>query len=144
MNIYGDGPDRAYLERLCGFYGIQDKVTFHGRVSDIRALWAQNQLLLMPSLIEGMPLAIVEAMLCARPCVVTDIGGHTEWISEGQEGFVAEATSVNSLGKAMERAWQAKARWEAMGQAAHERARKQYDPQPGKTLWDLITEKEKQ
>ncbi|KAA2239145.1 glycosyltransferase family 4 protein [Chitinophaga agrisoli] len=142
LNLYGDGSDRAYLERLCDYYGIREKVVFHGRVSDIRGLWAVNQLLLMPSLIEGMPLAIVEAMLCARPAVVTDIGGHKEWISEGKEGFVAEATSVDSLGNAMERAWQARDNWEAMGRAAHERAIAQYDPQPGKTLWEILLEKE--
>ncbi len=142
LNVYGDGPDRAYLERLCAYYGIHDKVTFHGRVNDIRGLWAKNQLLLMPSLIEGMPLAIVETMLCARPCVVTDIGGHTEWVREGIEGFVAPATSIHSLGHAMERAWQARDSWEAMGRAAHETALAQYDPHPGKTMWKLLLDKE--
>lgn len=144
LNIYGDGQDEQYLKTLCTFYGLGGRVTFHGHVSDIRAIWAANHLLLMPSLMEGMPLAVVEAMLCARPCVATDVGGHEEWITDGQEGFIAEAASVNSIGHALERAWQAKDNWQAIGVVANRKAMSLYDPQPGKTLFNLLSDKAKQ
>jgi glycosyltransferase involved in cell wall biosynthesis len=143
LNIYGDGMDEAWLRSLTAFYGLQEKVTFHGRVSDIRALWAANHLLLMPSLMEGMPLAVVEAMICARPCVVTDVGGHKEWISEGEEGFIAEGAAIDAISSAMERAWQARGQWAAMGQAAHRKAMSMFDPQPGSTLLDLLLKNER-
>jgi glycosyltransferase involved in cell wall biosynthesis len=72
--------------------------------------------------------------------VGTDVGGIAEWIEEGKSGFIAEAPTVASFGKAMERAWEHLNEWEVMGRNAHERAMQLYDPQPGKTLLKLITE----
>ena len=53
-------------------------VHFRGHVNDIRAIWEQNHLLVLPSRYEGLPLALVEAMWCGRPAVVTDVGGNAE------------------------------------------------------------------
>lgn len=138
LNIYGDGADRGYLEQLVRFYQLQEKVVFHGRVSDIRKVWANNQLLLMPSHMEGMPLAIVEAMLCGRPCIATDVGDAAEWVEDNVTGFIADAATISSLDKAMERAWQERERWADMGIRAHRRALELYDPAPGKTLLDKL------
>lgn len=138
LNIYGSGVDEKYLKQLATFYNISDKLTFHGRVQDIRNVWKNNHLLLMPSRLEGMPLAIVEAMLCGRPVVTTDVAGHTEWIREGVEGFIAGGANVISFNKAMERAWQQKDHWQTLGKNAYERALNLYDPSPGKTLADII------
>ena len=88
-----------------------------------------------------MPLAVVEAMICGRPALVTDVGGHSEWITDGVEGFVAPAASVASLEKTMEICWQQKHNWEQMGLAAHKKALQLYDPNPGQTLLDLMTHK---
>jgi len=140
LNIYGSGEDENYLQDLVSHYQLTDKVTFHGKVNDIRGVWEKNHILLMPSHMEGMPLAVVEAMLCGRPCVGTDVGGIAEWIEEGKSGFIAEAPTVASFGKSMERAWEHLNDWEVMGRNAHERAMQLYDPQPGKTLLKLITE----
>jgi glycosyltransferase involved in cell wall biosynthesis len=105
-----------------------------GHVSDIRALWAENHLLVLASRLEGTPLALVEAMLCGRPAVVTDVGGNTEWVDDGQTGWVAEAGSARHVGAALERAWSAAAEWETVGRRAREIALAQYDPRPGETL----------
>lgn len=138
LNIYGSGVDEKFLKQLAAFYKISDKVTFHGRVQDIRQVWRTNHILLMPSRLEGMPLAIVEAMLCGRPVVTTDVAGHTEWIREGIDGFIAGGANVNSFGKAMERAWQQKDQWQTLGKNGYEWALRLYDASPGKTLADLI------
>lgn len=134
LNVYGQGMDQPYLEQLAAIYGIAEKITFHGRVADIRQLWSQNHLLLMPSVMEGMPLAVVEAMLCGRPVLATDVGGHTEWITDNVEGFIAAAASVQCLSDALQRAWQRQHEWARMGQMAHEKATHLYDPHPGQTL----------
>lgn len=139
LNIYGDGVDKGYLQELVKFYQLQDRVAFHGRVGDIRRVWGENHLLIMPSHMEGMPLAIVEAMLCGRPCVATDVGGVTEWIEDGLSGFIAEAAAERPLDRALEVAWQAKDRWGEIGERAHKRAMALYDPAAGKTLLDRIT-----
>jgi len=139
LNIYGSGPDETVLKELCIANNLATKVTFHGKVNDIRAVWQKNHLLLMPSLMEGMPLAVVEAMLCGRPCIVTDVGGMIEWVEEDKTGFIANEASIESFGKAMEKAWLLKEKWADMGIEAHNEAMKLYDPNPGKTLLDLLT-----
>ena len=139
LNIYGDGPDKVYLQELAAFYGLEERVLFHGRVSDIRDVWRRNHMLLMPSHMEGMPLAVVEAMLCGRPCVATDVGGVSEWIEDGRSGFIAAAATEKALDLALERAWQERERWEAIGVLAHERAHALYDPAAGRTLLERIT-----
>jgi glycosyltransferase involved in cell wall biosynthesis len=139
LNIYGEGADREYLEDLVVFYRLAGRVVLHGKTDDIRAVWEQNHLLVMPSHMEGMPLAIVEAMLCGRPCVATDVGGAAEWIVDGESGFIAAAATTDALDKALERAWLDKDRWVAIGLRAHERATAMYDPAAGRTLLEKIT-----
>jgi glycosyltransferase involved in cell wall biosynthesis len=139
LNIYGSGEDEGSLIKMIESLQLADHITLHGRVTDIQAVWRTNHILLMPSRMEGMPLAVVEAMMCGRPIVATDVGGHKEWIDDGQEGFIAEKITVASFGSAMERAWAKKADWEDMGRKAHSKAMQLYDPQPGKTLLHLLT-----
>jgi glycosyltransferase involved in cell wall biosynthesis len=138
LNIYGSGVDELFLKRLTTFYSLDKKVTFHGKVNDIRSVWQKNHLLLMTSLMEGMPLAVVEAMICGRPSLVTDVGGHTEWIEDNKDGFVADAPSVSSIRKTLERAWHQKENWQVMGESAREKALSLYNPEPGKTLLNLL------
>ncbi|MCM1983011.1 glycosyltransferase family 4 protein [Lyngbya confervoides] len=137
-NLYGAGPDRDYLENLAHHYDVRDRIHFKGHINDIRLLWAENHLLVMPSRAEGTPLSLVEAMLCGRPAVVTDVGGNAEWITEGRTGFIAESASPKSLNAALERAWLAQDNWKQMGDTAHEDAIAKIDPSPGSTLLKLI------
>jgi L-malate glycosyltransferase len=132
--LYGSGPDAAYLEDLSKYYGISDRIQLAGQVSDIRSIWAENHLLVLPSRGEGTPLSLIEAMLCGRPAVVTDVGGNAEWIEESVTGFVAEASTARSLSLALERAWMAQDDWEQMGKRAHEYAINRLDPSPGNSL----------
>lgn len=139
-SLYGSGPDRAYLEALSKYYGISAHIQFAGHVNDVRSIWAENDLLLLPSRSEGTPLALVECMLCGRPAVVTDVGGNAEWIQEGTTGFIAEAPTMRSLSAALERAWLAQDKWRQMGEAAHAYAIDRRDASPGKGLLNLIVD----
>ena len=138
LSLYGEGPDREYLEALAAHYGIADKVKFVGFVKDVRAIWAKNHLLVLPSRAEGVPMVAIEAMLCGRPSVVTDVGAMSEWIQDQKTGFVAGASSPRLLDAALERAWSARADWERIGSQAHESALAQLDRSPGRTLLNLL------
>ena len=140
LRLFGAGPEKAYLESLIEHFGLRGRVEFGGHVSDVRQIWARHHLLVMPSRVEGTPLALVEAMLCGRAAVVTDIAGHPEWIEEGKTGFLAAGRTVHSVGAALERAWENRARWRPMGEAAHAAAALRYDETPGKTLLDILCE----
>ena len=94
LTLYGSGPDECYLRSLVKFFGLQGRITFAGHQADVRAIWAEEQVLVMFSRAEGTPLALVEAMLYGRPAIVSDVGGNREWVTEAQTGFVAEAPVI--------------------------------------------------
>jgi L-malate glycosyltransferase len=119
FTIYGSGPDESYLRSLVEFLGLQGRITFAGYQNDIRAIWAEEQVLVMFSRAEGTPMSLVEATLCGRPAIVSDAGGNREWVTEAETGFVAEAPVIGLARAALERAWSARQDWKAMGVQAH-------------------------
>jgi glycosyltransferase involved in cell wall biosynthesis len=138
LRLYGAGADKDYLEVLAKHYGISERVEFRGHVKDVRAIWLDNHLLVLPSRAEGTPLALVEAMICGRPAVVTDVGGNAEWVEELKTGFVAEAPTAKSFGAALERALLSQDDWKQMGVKAHEYATVKLDNSPGKSLLKVV------
>jgi glycosyltransferase involved in cell wall biosynthesis len=121
LNLYGTGPDEKVLRRL-GVRLQLNNLHFRGHVGDVRAIWEQNHLLVLPSRYEGVPLSLVEAMWCGRPAVVTDVGRTVELCVDDETGFIAPAATVSSFGHALERAWERRHDWLHMGQAARARA----------------------
>lgn len=119
LNFYGGGPCDASVRKLAAMLDVRH-VRFHGQVADIRSLWASNHALVLPSRFEGLPLVIVEAMLCARVVITTDVAGNAEYLRDGENGFVAAAPSAPLLGEAMERAWSVRDQWRVIGERARE------------------------
>lgn len=136
LRLYGTGADAEYLSALGAELGIARRIEFVGHVADVRAIWAENDLLVLPSRSEGTPLALVEAMLCGRPAVVTDVGGNAEWVEDGSTGWVAPAPTPRAIDAALSRAWDARASWPTVGARARARAMILRDPRPGRTLLD--------
>jgi len=95
--IVGDGPLREKLESACRLRGIADRVHFTGRRSDVPALLSESDLLVLPSLWEGMPNVVLEAMAARRPEVATDVEGVRELLGPGA------AEQIVSVGDAV--AW---------------------------------------
>lgn len=122
LDIYGTGKDKAELVELAKFYGITEKVFFKGFEPDIKNVWEENQLLVMPSRIEAAPLTVAEAMICGRPVLTTDIGDMANYFVDGVTGFLAYAANKKYLSLALERVWESRDRLEEMGERAHEQA----------------------
>jgi glycosyltransferase involved in cell wall biosynthesis len=140
LNLYGDGPDKLYIESLIRFYKLESRVTLHGYVKDIKSIWAHCHIKVLASRGEGMPLSVIEAMMCGRPVVVTDVGGNREIISHGVTGWIADASTTYSFGQNMELAWEEKSQWKSMGIQAHEDAKKMSRNNPPKQLLDILTQ----
>lgn len=115
LSLFGVGPNDGLLRRLARMYALGN-VEFHGQCSDIRSIWADHHALVLPSRYEGMPLSLVEAMLCGRVCIVTDTAGNAELIQDGITGFLAAAPRATCLEQAMENAWERRLEWNQIGQ----------------------------
>jgi glycosyltransferase involved in cell wall biosynthesis len=97
-----------------------------------------NQVLILPSLSEGTPLALMEAMLSGRAALSTDVGGNATYIRDGDTGFLADVASVSCIATAMEKVWASKAELSEIGVRAFNHALKITDLHPEKTLLDFI------
>jgi glycosyltransferase involved in cell wall biosynthesis len=118
VSLYGAGAHEPTLRDLVQMHGLNDSVRFCGHNSDVVQVWREHQALILPSRIEGLPLVLVEAMLCGRVSIVTDVGGNAEIVEEGKTGFIAEGPTVALLNAALERAWAVRDHWQTFGAEA--------------------------
>jgi glycosyltransferase involved in cell wall biosynthesis len=104
-------------------------VVFRGYVRELGAIWAENHMLVSPSVEDGVPMTIPEAMLCARPVLATPVGGAPDWIRNDSNGILCSAASEEALARALGGAWESRARWRAMGEQASRDASARYRPE---------------
>ena len=101
--LAGDGPDRAALEALAVDLGIRDRVRFLGRRSDIADLLAACDVFVLPSLYEGLPISLLEAMAAERAVIATAIGGTDEVVVHEQTGLLVPPAEPAALAAALRR-----------------------------------------
>jgi glycosyltransferase involved in cell wall biosynthesis len=140
LSLYGVGSDEGAFRDAVMRGGMTERVNFCGQTSSIRGVWNEHHVLVMPSRGEGTPLAMVEAMLLGRPCLVTDVGDCAAWVREGVEGWVARRAEIDEVREAMERMWRARDEWPEMGEAAAGRAWELFDADAGGTLLRMLME----
>ncbi|WNZ27354.1 glycosyltransferase family 4 protein [Leptolyngbya sp. NK1-12] len=99
--ILGEGEQRFALEQLANELGIQDRVELPGWVMDPRAYLPKFDAVALPSRSEGFPLAMVEAMLAARPVIATRVGSMPEAVIDQQTGILIEKDDVAGLAQAL-------------------------------------------
>ncbi len=79
--IVGDGPDRKTLQGYCRDNGLEDKVIFTGYQENVANFYQVFDILVLPSYTEGLPNAVLEAMLFEVPVIATSVGGVPEVIN---------------------------------------------------------------
>lgn len=97
--IVGDGEERGYLESLVRNLNIERYVTFIGKVpnEDIPEYMVASDVFVLPSLSEGFPVTVVEAMASGLPIVATNVRGLPEIIKSGEKGFLVESKNANEI-----------------------------------------------
>ncbi|HUQ79573.1 MAG TPA: glycosyltransferase [Gemmatimonadaceae bacterium] len=101
--VAGTGSLRAALEEQARALGIGDRVHFLGQRSDVAALLEHAQALLLPSLREGLPLSLLEAMASGVPVVATDIGGTRDLVTHDETGLLVPVNDAAALATAIRR-----------------------------------------
>lgn len=99
--VVGDGPERNSLEKLASGLGLGDDVRFTGTVADVRPWLAAMDVFVLPSLEEGSPNAVLEAMASARPIVATRVGGIGELLEDGRTGWLVPPRNPTVLAGAI-------------------------------------------
>lgn len=101
--ILGEGAQRLELEKLAEELGVSDRLSLTGWVEDPRTYLSKFDVMALPSRSEGFPLAVVEAMLAARPVVATRVGSVAEAVIDGETGFLVDKDDVAGLAVALRR-----------------------------------------
>jgi glycosyltransferase involved in cell wall biosynthesis len=99
--IVGDGPLRAELEATSRTLGIEGHLQFLGARSAPWAALATCDVIALPSLYEGLPLALIEALTLGLPVVATTAGGAREVLVNGQNGALVAPRNAAALAKAL-------------------------------------------
>lgn len=102
LAVVGDGPDRAALEKLAQQVA-PGRIIFVGHQDDPLPWLAAADLFVLPSLFEGLPGALIEAMAAGLPCIATDIPGNRELVRHGETGLLVPVNSPQALAEAMGR-----------------------------------------
>jgi glycosyltransferase involved in cell wall biosynthesis len=102
LSIVGDGSERKYLESLVKNLNIEHKVIFHGHLKDFNRQLSEAKIFVLPSLKEGFPNALIEAMTVPLPCICTDFFmGHNEIIQNNENGIIVQPANVGELSDAL-------------------------------------------
>ncbi len=118
------GPD---MGRLLAGAGLGARLRMLGYRTDVPALMAAADIFVLPSHLEGLPMAVIEAMLTGLPVVATDIRGPREQVVPGVTGLLVPRGEVAPLAAALARLAADPALRQAMGAAGRARAAARYD-----------------
>ncbi len=99
--LAGDGENRAAMMTLADRLGVSAAVTFPGEIPDALELMRASDLVVLPSISEGLPIALVEAMALGRPVVTTGVGGIPEVVDDGVTARMVPPRDPNALAAAM-------------------------------------------
>lgn len=143
--ILGDGNLRQTLTELAHQLGVSDRVRFDGWVDQTRTTLADCDVFVMPSRSEGFPLAMVEAMLAARPIIATRVGSMPEAIIDGQTGLLIEKNDVDGLVTALRALRDRPTLRHQLGRQARDRALAHFTVQAMtaqyETLWRTLSQR---
>jgi len=101
--VVGEGPERKELLRLRDRAGLEEYVRFLGFRPDVPQILADSDVFVLPSLWEGLAIALLEAMAAGLPVVVTDVEGVREVVTDGETGLVVPPADAGALSSALGR-----------------------------------------
>ena len=132
----GAGEDRQRLERLRDYLGLQGQVTFTGHVDDLPSLLAATDIFCHPSLKDGLPNSVAEAMAMGVPVVASRVGGIPEIVEDGRSGLLVAPHDVHGIRDALLRLIGSPELRGSLGTEARESIREKLDFDAQVTAWE--------
>jgi GalNAc-alpha-(1->4)-GalNAc-alpha-(1->3)-diNAcBac-PP-undecaprenol alpha-1,4-N-acetyl-D-galactosaminyltransferase len=103
LSIVGDGSQRQYLESLAKDLNVYERTFFHGHLVDFSKQLSEAKVFVLPSLKEGFPNALIEAMTLPLPCICTDFfQGNSEIIKNNENGVIVKPGNILELHNAID------------------------------------------
>jgi len=129
LQLVGDGPDRAALEREANRRGLAEHVSFAGSINQDRIgqFYREADAFALASFAEGIPVVLMEAMAMEIPCVATMITGIPELIRDGIDGLLVVPSDDRALAEALEKLIDDEALGWRLGAAGRRRVAEKYD-----------------
>lgn len=122
LAIAGGGAERDRLDALAKSKGLEAHIKILGHREDVPDLLAASDVFVMPSLWEGLPLALLEAMLAGKPVIASRTSGIPEAVNDGVDGVLTEPGDVAQLAAALRGVLNDPACRQTLGAAAKARA----------------------
>jgi glycosyltransferase involved in cell wall biosynthesis len=131
LTIVGDGPDRVRLMQAVADSGLGEMIQLTGSLNtcEVRDQMARADVFVLPSLAEGIPVVLMEAMACAVPCVTCPVNGIPELVVNDRNGLLVTPGDVDSLAAALRRLIEDPALRERLAGAARDKVRTEYNLQ---------------
>lgn len=89
--VVGDGALRVELEGYANSLGVKEDIEFIGWEKDMAKIYLKSDIVVLTSLNEGTPVALIEAQAAARPCVATNVGGVSSVVDDQKSGFLVSS-----------------------------------------------------
>jgi glycosyltransferase involved in cell wall biosynthesis len=124
--LLGTGPLGPKLEQRAAELGLSDQVLFCGQVTNVFDYLYAADLFVLPSLMEGLSNALLEAMSVGLPCVASDIPGNRAVIQPDSNGLLFASNNAEQLAQAIEKILVAKTWATSIGYKARETIEAQY------------------
>lgn len=95
LHMVGDGPQCDDLKKYAEELGISDRIIWHGWVNKemLRLIYQEADCFLNPSLYEGLPNTVLEAMACGLPVIASRVAGNEELVENGYNGWLVDVES---------------------------------------------------
>ncbi len=129
LTLVGEGPDRARIENAIAQLQLGDRVALTGALNQaaVRAHFAGADIFALPSLAEGIPVVLMEAMSSGVPCISTPVNGIPELIQHERTGLLATPGDLESLTTQLRRLIQEPALRQSLARAARKKVLADFD-----------------
>jgi glycosyltransferase involved in cell wall biosynthesis len=127
--VVGEGPERSALERQADDLGVRDRLSLPGAVGqdEIDSWFAAADVFCLPSLAEGLPVVLMEAMACGLPVVAPRLMGIPELVEDSVSGVLVTPARADELADALERLLANGELRRSLGAAGRERVVAEFD-----------------
>jgi glycosyltransferase involved in cell wall biosynthesis len=122
----GDGPDRQKLESLRNEWGMEGRVDFLGFRPDMPNIYASLDLFVLPSMDEGLPMALLECMAAGTPVIATRVGAVEKVVRDGETGLLVNPGDQTALNSAVLRLLEDRNLAQSLGAKGQRRVREHF------------------